>query len=315
MNDIVLLVMVVSAAVFGWIVTQMILRLVRGRREKLQERISSQRPTETPASYRSIVLPKRGDLAAGHAIVMGRFQKQLTQAWPHATTAKFFSVVIMIAVLAFLISLALTQSTTVGVLGAALAGSIPFALMQAKRTKRAKAVDDQLPDALDFLTRILRAGHSLATAFQMAGEELPGPLGPEFARCYAQHSLGQPLEDSLKDLAVNVDIPDFSFVVTAVLIQRQTGGDLAEVLKNISGMVRARIRLQQHVKAITAEGRLVGGILLALPFVFFFLLYIVNRSYAEVLIKYPEGRYLLAAGVFLQVLGFVTIKRIVSVKM
>src|SRR5206468_4439050 len=116
----------------------------------------------------------------------------------------------------------------------------------------------------------------------------PAPLGPEFERCYAQHSLGHPLEDALKDMALNIDIPDFSFVVTAVLIQRQTGGDLAEVLKNISGMVRARIRLQQHVKAITAEGRMVGGILLALPFVFFFLLYVVNRSYAEVLIKYPE---------------------------
>jgi tight adherence protein B len=172
-----------------------------------------------------------------------------------------------------------------------------------------------MPDALDFITRILRAGHSLATGFQMAGEELPGPLGPEFSRCYAQHSLGQPLEEALKDMAVHVDVSDFSFVVTAVLIQRQTGGDLAEVLKNISGMVRARIRLQQHVKAITAEGRLVGTILLALPFIFFFLLYLVNRSYAEVLIKYPEGRMLLAAGVFLQIMGLVTIRRIVTVKM
>src|SRR5204863_5714281 len=100
-------------------------------------------------------------------------------------------------------------------------GAVPFVVMQAKRNKRSKAIDDQLPDALDFVTRILRAGHSLATGFQMAGEELPAPLGPEFARCYAQHSLGQPLEDSLKELAMHVDIPDFSFVVTALLIQRQ----------------------------------------------------------------------------------------------
>ncbi len=315
MNDIVLMVGAVSAAVVGWIATQMLLKLVRGKRERLQERMSTNRPTEAPASYRSIVLPKREELAAGRALVMGRFQKALGQAWPNATPGRFFSIVAMAAMAGFTIAAALTQSVMIGVMAAGIAAAVPFVVMQAKRTKRAKAIDDQLPDALDFITRILRAGHSLATGFQMAGEELPAPLGPEFARCYAQHSLGQPLEDALKDMAVSVDVSDLSFVVTAVLIQRQTGGDLAEVLKNISGMVRARIRLQQHVKAITAEGRMVGGILLALPFVFFFLLYLVNRSYAEVLIKYPEGRYLLAAGVFLQIMGLVTIRKIVTVKM
>jgi tight adherence protein B len=116
-------------------------------------------------------------------------------------------------------------------------------------------------------------------------------------------------------MAVHVDVADFSFVATAVLIQRQTGGDLAEVLKNISGMVRARIRLQQHVKAITAEGRLVGGILLALPFVFYFILYLINPGYASQLTSTPEGRYLLAGGLFMQFLGWVTIRRIVSVKL
>jgi len=315
MNDALLMIMAVSAAVVGWIVTQLLLKAVRGKRERLQERLSSQQQTELPASYRSIVLPKKEEIAAGRAIVVGRFQKALAQAWPNLTATRFIFIAAVAAMAGFTIAAALTQSFTIGVMAGAIAAAVPFVLMQAKRSKRAKAIDDQLPDALDFVTRILRAGHSLATGFQMAGEELPEPLGPEFARCYAQHSLGQPLEDSLKDMAVNVDVSDFSFVVTAVLIQRQTGGDLAEVLKNISGMVRARIRLQQHVKAITAEGRLVGGILLALPFVFFFLLYLVNRSYAEVLIKYPEGRYLLAAGIFLQILGLVTIRRIVTVKM
>jgi tight adherence protein B len=315
MNDIVLMVMAVSAAVVGWIATQLILKLVRGRREHLQERLSTQRPTETPANYRSIVLPRKDEWAAGKAIVVGRFRKALMQAWPEMTPARFVSIVVIIFLCVFTIGSYLTRSMMIGVLGGGLAACVPFAVMQAKRGKRVKAIDDQLPDALDFLTRILRAGHSLATGLQMAGEELPVPLGPEFARCYAQHSLGQPLEDALKDMAGHVDVADFSFVATAVLIQRQTGGDLAEVLKNISGMVRARIRLQQHVKAITAEGRMVGGILLALPFVFYFILYLINPGYASQLTSTPEGRYLLAGGLFMQFLGWVTIRKIVSVKL
>src|SRR5437762_8319283 len=118
MNDIVWLVTGVSAAVVAWIITQMILKLVRGKREKLQDRMSSQRPTETPANYRSIVLPKRDDIAAGRAMVMSRFQKQLVQAWPNATPAKFLIIVLMVVMAAFMVSAALTQSLTVGVLGA-----------------------------------------------------------------------------------------------------------------------------------------------------------------------------------------------------
>jgi tight adherence protein B len=315
MSDIVLMMLAVSAAVVGWILTQQVLRLVRGKRERLQERLSTQRPVETPENYRSIVLPKKEEFAAGKAIVVGRFRKQLTQAWPNATPAGFLGIVLVICFVAFAAGMVLTKSPTIGVLSAAIACCVPFMIMQSRRARRVKAIDDQLPDALDFITRILRAGHSLATGFQMAGEELPAPLGPEFSRCYAQHSLGQPLEDALKEMAVHVDVPDFSFVATAVLIQRQTGGDLAEVLKNISGMVRARIRLLQHVKAITAEGRMVGMILLGMPFVFFFLLYLINPQYAGVLVNTTEGRYLLAGGVFLQIMGLVTIRRIVSVKM
>ena len=196
-----------------------------------------------------------------------------------------------------------------------MAGMLPFLIVSSRCAKHQKIVEDQLPEALDFLSRVLRAGHSLATGLQMAGEELPEPLAGEFRRCYGQHSLGTSLEIAMKEMAERVGTPDFSFFVTAVLIQRTTGGDLAEVLTNIGNMVRARIRLQQHVKAITAEGRLVGYILLVLPMIFYAILYMLNRPYAEVLIKEKEGFYVLCAALVLQVLGLVTIKKIVSVKM
>jgi tight adherence protein B len=196
-----------------------------------------------------------------------------------------------------------------------MAGMMPFLIVSSKCAKHQRIVEDQLPEALDFLARVLRAGHSLATGLQMAGDEIPEPLASEFRRCYDQHSLGTTLEQSMKEMAHRVGTPDFSFFVTAVLIQRTTGGDLAEVLTNIGNMVRARIRLQQHVKAITAQGRMVGYILLVLPIVAYTLMYMVNPKYARVLLDTKEGFQVLCGAVVLQSIGLFTIRRIVTIKM
>jgi len=177
-----------------------------------------------------------------------------------------------------------------------------------------KLIEDQLPEALDFLARILRAGHSLATALQMAAEELPDPLAAEFRRCYDQHSLGAPLESALKDMVTRVESTDFAFFVTAILIQRQTGGDLSEVLNNISAMIRQRIRLQQHVKAKTAEGRFTGYILVAFPAVMFVIVNMLNPDYGNVLLKTSTGQWLLATAFGLQMSGLFAIRKVTSIK-
>src|SRR6185369_7769124 len=150
-------------------------------------------------------------------------------------------------------------------------GYLPFFLLSNKRNRRIRALNDQLPEALDFLSRALKAGHSLSTGVQMMADELPDPLAAEFRQCYDQHSLGQSLDDALKDTSARIESTDFAFFITAVLIQRQTGGDLSEVLRNISSMIRQRIRLGQQVKAKTAEGRFTGYIMVAFPLVMFFI--------------------------------------------
>jgi tight adherence protein B len=172
----------------------------------------------------------------------------------------------------------------------------------------------QLPEALDFLSRILQAGHSFSTGIQMMSEELPDPLKSEFRRCYEQHSLGQPLEESLKDMAVRIESTDFAFFITAVLIQRQTGGDLSEVLKNISGMIRQRIRLQAHVKAKTAEGRFTGYILVAFPAVMFMLVSFMNPQYAHNLTGTSIGQKMLGTAFGLQMLGLWAIRKLTTVR-
>ncbi len=147
----------------------------------------------------------------------------------------------------------------------------------------------------------------------MMAEELPKPLCEEIRRCYDQHSLGQALEDALKETALRVESNDFAFFVTALLISRQTGGDLSEVLKNISGMIRGRVRLAQQVKAKTAEGRFTGYILVAFPGLMFFLCYIQNPEYSGKLL-HGTGLYFLGTALGLQMLGLFTIKKITTIK-
>jgi tight adherence protein B len=316
-NNAMLLLLALTAAMAGWIVTQLISWIATRNKQRLQERIGASR--EDGAAARSIILPKANDdlekALASKSVLFRGLKRKLAQAYPDVGLTRFLLITAMLALAAFGCMAIVTDSVAIGVVCAALIALLPLVQLNMRHAKRKRMIEDQLPEALDFLARILRAGHSLATAMQMAGDELPEPLAGEFQLCYAKHSLGSPLEDVMKEMAQRIDVTDVAFFVTAVLIQRQTGGDLAEVLKNIAGMVRSRIRLQQHVKAITAEGRLVGGILLVLPFIFLVILYILNPAYAGVLFTTPEGRYLLMGGVFLQIMGLITIRRIVRVQM
>jgi tight adherence protein B len=308
-----------SAAVIGWLITQLLFHLGQRKREELHQRLSSGSATQAASSaYRPIVLPKEEDnlraLLAQKRMV-GEFSRKLGQAYPGVTLARFLFVEMAVILGTFAITGFVTGSLVMGVLLAGFAALLPVAIVNIRRAKRQRVCDDQLPEALDFLARILRAGHSFATALQMAGEELPDPLAAEYRKIYDQNSVGQTMEAALRDAASRVDTQDFAFFVTAVLIQRQTGGDLAEVLSNIGAMARSRIRLQQHVKAITAEGRLVGYILLALPFIFFMVLYALNPKYAGVLLTDPMGRWVLIFAGIMQALGLFTIRMIVNVRL
>jgi tight adherence protein B len=254
----------------------------------------------------SAVLVKIKPLAA--------LQKLLLQSYPDISVAKFVGIAAGVAAGAAMIVFAITGAVPATLVSAALGAYVPFLFVAAKRNRRQKLLADQLPEALEFLSRIMRAGHSLTTGLQMMGSELPEPLASEFRRCYDQHSLGTPLEDALKEMATRSDSTDFAFFITAILIQRQTGGDLSEVLNNISGMIRQRIRLQQSVKAKTAEGRLTGYILVAFPAVMFVLAYMLNPEYGGTLLKSDTGKMLLAVAFGLQMLGLWAIRKITTVK-
>jgi tight adherence protein B len=309
-----------TIATVAGILVQLLFSLLEVKKRRLQERLGS---TTGPAddSYESlygpIALEQPGDLSGllGKSEAVQAFNTKLMRAYPGVVLQRFLFMIVAFAVAAAVLAYIGTQSIVAAVFGGAVAGMLPFVIVSSRCAKRQKTIEDQLPEALDFLARVLRAGHGLATGLQMAADEIPQPLANEFRRCYDQHSLGTTLDQAMKEMAERVGTPDFSFFVTAVLIQRTTGGDLAEVLTNIGNMVRARIRLQQHVKAVTAEGRLVAYVLLVLPVIFYVILYMLNRPYARVLLDTQEGFMVLCIALLLQMTGLMWIKKIVSVKL
>jgi tight adherence protein B len=309
-----------SVALFVWSLSAMATGPGRGQRKKLQERLSGEGRTDSlggGAAGKSIIVQL--EVKGVPAFLAKRpfiqtLNRRLLQAYPERTLGMFLGRAVALAVVFGGMTTLVTATPAVGLLACLAGGYLPFLLLGMKAASRQRQIALQLPEALDFLTRVLRAGHSLSTGLQMMGEELPQPLAGEFRKAYEQHSLGVSMEDSLRETAARIDSSDFAFFVTAVLIQRQTGGDLSEVLKNISAMIRGRVRLAQHVKAKTAEGRFTGYVLVAFPAVMFMLSYYMNPGYAGILIHDAGGRMLLGVAVGLQVLGLVAIKKITTVK-
>ena len=172
-----------------------------------------------------------------------------------------------------------------------------------RRRRRLKIFAAQLPDALEMLARALRAGQSLGFGFNMVATEVPAPLGKEFGRVFEEQNLGVPLEESLRQPGRADAQLDLRFFVTAVILQRQTGGDLAEILDKIGYLIRDRFRIWGQVQALTGEGRLSGIVLMALPFVLFLAVYQLNPDYVMTLFTDPMGKKMLAVAVIMQFSG------------
>lgn len=201
---------------------------------------------------------------------------------------------------------------TIGV--AASLGLLPLMWLKARKRKRVKAFTAQMPDALELVGRALRAGHGLASGMHVVAEEMGWPIAAEFGRVYEEQNLGIPLEEALRGMADRVPTMDVRFFVTAVVIQRATGGDLAEILDKIGRLVRERFQILGQVQALTAEGRLSGVVLLALPPGLLAFTYMTNPEYTGLLFSTTIGVKLLAGAAVMQVLGAVAIKKIITIK-
>lgn len=194
-----------------------------------------------------------------------------------------------------------------------LAG-LPFLWLLWRRSRRLKAFGAQLPDAMELVARALRAGQSLPAGFQMVSTEMSDPISKEFGRVFEEQNLGCSMEESLRSLGERIPNTDLKFFVTAVILQRQTGGDLAEILDKIGHLIRERFQIWGQIQALTGEGRLSGIILMALPFLLFFVVYYLNPSYVMLLFEDDLGIKMIAVALVMQVLGALCIRKIVNIK-
>ncbi|NML15307.1 type II secretion system F family protein [Azohydromonas caseinilytica] len=202
------------------------------------------------------------------------------------------------------------QGAAAGVAGAAL----PWLWLSRRRTQRLRRLEQQLPLALDLIGRALRAGHALPTAIKMVGEETSDPIAREFRQLSEETNFGMGLPEALTRLAQRVPLDDVRFFVIAVLIQRETGGNLAELLDNIASIVRARLKLLGQVRTLSAEGRLSSWILSALPFVMAAALNVVNPEFMQVLWTDPTGRKLVGGALVAMALGMLWMRKIIRIR-
>ena len=230
------------------------------------------------------------------------------------TVAQLVASTVFLASVGFLVPLLLARPLIFSCLGAFLLAIVPWFRLARQRTLRIRAFEKQIPEALDLMTRAMRAGHAFPTAVQMVGEEMADPIGLEFRTLFDETNYGMPQQEALVRLAERVPVADLGYFVVAVLIQRESGGNLAELLDNIASIVRARLKLLGSVRTLSAEGRLSAWILLALPFVTGALINIITPQFMAVLWTDPIGLRLVGAALVSMTLGVIWMRKIIQIR-
>ena len=244
----------------------------------------------------------------------GDVNKVFEQADTSLTAVKLLLISMGMALVGGILALAIRIVPLLVPLVAAIMGFLPLIWVLMRRKRRLKQFAAQLPEAMEMLARTLRSGQGLGFGISLVANEMSQPISGEFNRIFEEQNLGIPMEQSLKELAERIPNLDLKFFVTAVILQRQTGGDLAEILDKIGNLIRDRFRIWGQVQALTGEGRLSGVVLLVLPLVLFLAVYQLNPGYITVLFTDPMGTKMLAIAVFMQIIGALVIRKIVNIR-
>lgn len=247
-----------------------------------------------------------------------RFADHLTLLILHAGRTETVGSIVLVSaagagagtVLAMFFALPLIPGIAVACVG----GMLPYLWLVRTKTTRLKAFTDALPDATDLMARALRAGHSTGSSIEIIAEQSPRPVSDEFGRCFQRQKFGIPFRDALLELGKRVPSKDLHFLITAILVQKETGGDLTQILDRTTNVIRERIRIEGEVRSYTAQGRLTGWILSAFPLVMLGLINLFSPGYTHVLFVDPLGLKLVYGGICLIIVGALIIRKIVDVK-
>jgi tight adherence protein B len=245
---------------------------------------------------------------------VGRLDPLMRQANVKYTLGFFILLSLALFLMGYLFFFILTKSALFSLPMGVASGSLPLLTLRMKKNKRMAKFEKQLPDGLGLLARSLRAGHAFTSGMKLASEEFGDPLGPEFEETLDEINFGVSVPEALKNLARRADCPDVNFFVVSVILQRETGGNLAEIIENLAHIIRERFRFRGKVRVLSAEGRLSAIILLAIPVFMFLFLYITQRGFLDPLFSDPIGKVLTWLAVGMMVLGYFLIRRIVRVE-
>jgi tight adherence protein B len=241
-------------------------------------------------------------------------QQRLLQAQVNIRPGTFIILTIGMAGLGWVIGYGVTRHLVLTLLITFGAGALPLLFVNLARTKRFKKFENKFPEAIDLLGRSIRAGHAFSTALELIATEMDEPIAGEFRKLFEEQKFGLPLRDALFNMGERVPLIDVKFFGTAVLLQKETGGNLAELLDKLSYVIRERFKILRQLRVYTAQGRLTLMILMALPPVLLLILSIMNPEFVKPLFHDPLGRNMIAVGVMLQATGYFMIRRIIDIK-
>ena len=318
------IVLATFGAMFGLIVGAywlFVLRVDQAEGAALRKRLKADR---TPAVQRDFKILKPTEKLSGVVTLnnlltqMGRvtdpLQRNLQQAGMKITVATLLLSAGVLVLVGFLVVDYWTGNRLFGLAAGVLAGMIPFLVVRQKKVNRLRLFEEQFPEAIDLIGRALRAGHAFTTGLAMVAEEIGKPVGEEFQLLYDRQNYGMPLPDALKAFATRMPLIDARFFVTAVLTQRETGGNLSEVLDNLSVVIRDRFKVKRQVRVLTAHGRITGWILAALPPALAVILTFVSPQHMKTMVTDPLGIQMLAVGGTMQIIGTVIIRKLVNIR-
>jgi tight adherence protein B len=241
--------------------------------------------------------------------IVQKTQVFLEQAGLSVSVGTFVTIALLLAATASGLTLLASRSWLLTAIAASLAAPAPYAWAAAARRGRLQTFRRQLPEAFEFMARALRAGQSLTSSFQVVSQSFRAPLSDEFARCYEQQNLGIPVDVALRGLARRIDVMELQIFVVALIVQRRSGGNLADLLSKLAGMMRKRLALRDRVAALTGEGRMQARVLIALPPLAFAAIWFVNPHHTQVLLDHA---WLLYAALLSQAIGAAAIWKIVN---
>ena len=242
-------------------------------------------------------------------------QKMLAQAGMTLRAGNFLGLSVLAAIATAIVAFVLTRNNPAVAWAALVIGFLlPYSYASFRRNKRFEKFEELFPEAIDTLARAVRAGHAFTTALEMISNEVAEPVCSEFRKLYEEQKFGMPVRDALMNLTERIPLVDVKFFVTAVMLQRETGGNLAEILDNLSYVIRERFKIQRQVRVYTAQGRLTMGLLMGMPPVIVVTMMVLNPAFIQPLFNDPIGHTLLVAGITLQTIGYFVIRKIIRIQ-